>query len=71
MGRSTAKGLTSNDDVVRLLGDLIGHLDAGPTLLLGHSYGAYLARGVAAQRPDIVLGPGPAVPCPGTLTRRA
>lgn len=56
MGRSTADGLTSNDDVVTLLGDLIDHLAHGPALLLGHSYGAYLARGVAAQRPDAVLG---------------
>ena len=56
MGRSTADGLTGNDDVVTLLGDLVDRLDAGPALLLGHSYGAYLARGVAAQRPDLVLG---------------
>jgi pimeloyl-ACP methyl ester carboxylesterase len=56
MGRSTAHGLTSNDDVVTLLGDLVGHLAGGPALLLGHSYGAYLARGVAARRPEAVLG---------------
>ena len=56
MGSSTADGLTGNDDVVALLADFIDHLGAGPVLLLGHSYGAYLARGVAAQRPDIVLG---------------
>jgi pimeloyl-ACP methyl ester carboxylesterase len=56
MGRSTTNGLTCNDDVVKLLGDLIDHLADGPALLLGHSYGAYLARGVAAQRPDVVLG---------------
>ncbi|MCU1434878.1 MAG: haloalkane dehalogenase [Pseudarthrobacter sp.] len=56
MGLSTAGGLNCNDDVVTLLGDFIDHLDAGPVMLLGHSYGAYLARGVAAQRPDIVLG---------------
>jgi pimeloyl-ACP methyl ester carboxylesterase len=56
MGRTTANGLSSNDDVVRLLGDLIEHLADGPALLLGHSYGAYLARGVAAQRPDLVRG---------------
>jgi pimeloyl-ACP methyl ester carboxylesterase len=56
MGRSTAGGLTCNDDVVRLLGGFIDHFADGPALLLGHSYGAYLARGVAAQRPDVVLG---------------
>lgn len=56
MGRSTADGLTCNDDVVEVLGDLIDHLAERPALLLGHSYGAYLARGVAARRPDLVLG---------------
>jgi pimeloyl-ACP methyl ester carboxylesterase len=56
MGRSTSDGLTCNDDVVTLLADFIDHLGAGPVMLLGHSYGAYLARGVAAQRPDIVRG---------------
>lgn len=56
MGHSATNGLTCNDDVVKLLGDLIDHLAGGPVLLLGHSYGAYLARGVAAQRPDVVRG---------------
>lgn len=56
MGRSSADGLTCNDDVVTLLGKLIEQLGARPVLLLGHSYGAYLARGVAARRPDAVLG---------------
>jgi|1186.fasta_scaffold04132_2 pimeloyl-ACP methyl ester carboxylesterase len=56
MGRSATSGLTCNDDVVKLLGDLIAHLTDGQALLLGHSYGAYLARGVAAQRPDLLLG---------------
>lgn len=56
MGRSSADGLSCNDDVVHLLGKLIDDLVAGPALVLGHSYGAYLARGLAAQRPDVVLG---------------
>ena len=56
MGRSSAEGLDGNDDVVRRLCDFLEHLAAGPVLLLGHSYGAYLARGVAARRPDAVRG---------------
>lgn len=56
MGRSTSGGLTCNDDVVTLLIDFIEQVGAGPVLLLGHSYGGYLARGVAARRPDLVLG---------------
>lgn len=56
MGGSTTDGLTCNDDVVKLLVDFIDHVAAGRALLLGHSYGAYLARGVAAQRPDALLG---------------
>lgn len=58
MGCSTTDGLTCNDDVVQLLADFIDHFADGPALLLGHSYGAYLARGVAAQRPDLLLGLG-------------
>lgn len=54
MGRSTTGDLGCNDDVVALIADFIDRLEAGPVLLLGHSYGAYLARGVAAQRPEIV-----------------
>jgi pimeloyl-ACP methyl ester carboxylesterase len=56
MGCSTSDGLTCNDDVVKLLGEFIDRLAAAPVLLIGQSYGAYLARGVAAQRPDVVRG---------------
>ncbi|WP_164699825.1 alpha/beta fold hydrolase [Modestobacter sp. KNN46-3] len=56
MGRSTADGLTSNDDVVTLLAGFVEQLTGEPVLLLGHSYGAYLARGLAARRPDLVRG---------------
>ncbi len=56
MGRSTSGGLTCNDDVVTVLIDFVERVGAGPVLLVGQSYGAYLARGVAARRPDLVLG---------------
>jgi len=56
MGHSTADGLNCNDDVVALLADFIDQVSGEPVLLLGHSYGGYLARGLAARRPDLVLG---------------
>ncbi|WP_411699128.1 alpha/beta fold hydrolase [Conyzicola sp.] len=56
MGRTTADGLDSNDDVVTLIAGFIDHIAGGSAMLLGHSYGAYLARGVAAQHPEAVTG---------------
>jgi pimeloyl-ACP methyl ester carboxylesterase len=56
MGRSTSGGVACNDDVVSALIAFIDGIGPGPVLLVGHSYGGYLARGVAGRRPDLVLG---------------
>ncbi|QXG75586.1 alpha/beta hydrolase [Modestobacter sp. L9-4] len=56
MGRTTAEGLTGNDDVVTVLGAFLERMAGGPVLLLGHSYGGYLARGLVARRPHLVRG---------------
>ncbi len=56
MGHSKADGLSSNSDVVDLLIDFIGEVAGEPALLIGHSYGSYLAQGVVARRPELVQG---------------
>jgi pimeloyl-ACP methyl ester carboxylesterase len=71
MGHSTTDGLNCNDDVVTLLADFIDHVSGEPVLLLGHSYGAYVARGLAARRPDMVLGLALSCPRRRAITKRA
>ncbi|CCQ45109.1 alpha/beta hydrolase fold family protein [Pseudarthrobacter siccitolerans] len=58
MGLTPAPGtITSNDDVLDLLLGLIDHVIGDePFLLLGHSYGGYLARALAALRPHQAVG---------------
>jgi pimeloyl-ACP methyl ester carboxylesterase len=58
MGRTAAdERLTSNDDVAALLAGFVDQLAPDePFALLGHSYGAYLARAVAALRRDRCVG---------------
>ena len=58
MGRTPAPGtITSNDDVLDLL---IGFIDSTigdePMLVIGQSYGGYLAGAVANRRPEQVIG---------------
>lgn len=56
MGHSTAVGLASNNDVVAVLAEFIERTAQEPALLVGHSYGAYVARGIAAKCPELVAG---------------
>jgi pimeloyl-ACP methyl ester carboxylesterase len=58
MGRTPApEAIDGNDAVVELLGGLIDAvIGAEPFLLVGHSYGGYLARAIANHRPDQVAG---------------
>lgn len=58
MGRTPApETITSNDDV---LGILLGLIDSiigdEPFLVIGQSYGGYLARAIANRRPDQAVG---------------
>ena len=58
MGRTPAPAtIASNDDVLDLLLGFIDHtIGTGPLLVIGHSYGGYLARAVARHRPEQVIG---------------
>lgn len=62
MGKTrTADSVASNEDVVALLCAFLDEVAPGPVLLLGHSYGGYLARGVAARHREVC---GLALLCP-------
>lgn len=58
MGLTAAPAaIASNDDVLDLLlGFIDNTIGAGPLLVLGHSYGGYLARAIAQHRPGQVIG---------------
>lgn len=57
--------IQSSNDVIDLLDHFVeDQVGQGPVLLLGHSYGAHIARGLAARRPRQVVGM--ALICPVT-----
>ncbi len=57
MGRSTGplEGLTLHD-YARDVAAVIEHQNAGPGVVLGHAFGQWVARTLAADRPDLVRG---------------
>lgn len=56
MGKSPADGVRSTDDVLAAVEEFVDtHVD-GPFLVIGESYGGYLARALAHRRPDQVRG---------------
>lgn len=59
MGRSSATGVASADDVLACLEDYLDHhIGDQRCVLIGESYGGYLARALVTRRPDQVLGLG-------------
>jgi pimeloyl-ACP methyl ester carboxylesterase len=58
MGRTPApETITCNDDVLDILLALIDNtIGKEPFLVIGQSYGGYLARAIANQRPDQAIG---------------
>jgi pimeloyl-ACP methyl ester carboxylesterase len=72
MGKSTAPpSITSSDDVLDVVHDFVDDtIGTTPFLLVGESYGGYLARALARSRTEQVLGL--ALICPvGTALERA
>ncbi|WP_328323389.1 alpha/beta hydrolase [Kribbella sp. NBC_00382] len=59
MGKSAADGIDSSDGIMAALREYIDNeIGAEPFILIGESYGGYLARGLVAERPDQILGLG-------------
>lgn len=71
MGKSPGGDVASSDDVLAALEDFVdAEIGAEPFLLIGESYGGYLARALANRRPGQVSGL--ALICPtGTKLRHA
>lgn len=58
-GTGRSSGPFENVTMFDLAGDVIAVVaaeEAGPAMVAGHAFGTYLARAVAAQRPDLVSG---------------
>lgn len=56
MGKSPADGVESSDDVLAALEEFVDKQIDGSFLLIGESYGGYLARALAHRRPEQVAG---------------
>jgi pimeloyl-ACP methyl ester carboxylesterase len=67
MGKSPAGDIDSSDGIMAAVREFVDEqIGDEPFLLLGESYGGYLARGLVAERPGQILGLG--LICPvGTL----
>jgi pimeloyl-ACP methyl ester carboxylesterase len=59
MGKSSGDGVDSSDGIMAALREFIKtEIGTEPFILIGESYGGYLARGLVAERPDQILGLG-------------
>ena len=57
MGQSPAGSIDSSDGIMAAVREFIDEqIGDEPFLLIGESYGGYLARGLVAERPDQILG---------------
>jgi len=56
MGASPSSGVASTDDVLAVVRAAIDRLVPGPYVVVGESYGGYLARGLVAADPERVRG---------------
>lgn len=57
MGRSSAGDIDSSDGILAAVNEFIdAEIGAEPFLLIGESYGGYLARALVRERPSQVLG---------------
>lgn len=59
MGQTPAGAIDSSDGIMAALREFVdGQIGDEPFLLIGESYGGYLARGLVAERPEQILGLG-------------